>query len=112
WWVQHKIRQRQRWAEVGQVTTHALAGFPGCRVASAPESGEDLSTDRVVPIAERAPHSHGAGAERSSSQHLVVRAEEDQGVLGIGEDAKPRITVEVTAGPLPDVADELVHAKW
>src|SRR5665811_977656 len=109
--VENTVRQSHRRAEVGHVTAHASADLPWCGVASTAEPGEDLSPDGVVPVAERAPDRHGVRSERATAQHLVVRTEEDQGVLGIREGGEARVAAEVTRGPLPDVADELVHAQ-
>src|SRR4029078_13520744 len=108
---QNEIRQRDGGAEVGEVTAHASAQLPGSRVASAPETGEDLSPDRVVPVAEGAPDNHGVRAERPAPQHLVLRAEEDPGGIRIGKGGEARIAVKVAQGPLPDVTDELLHAE-
>jgi len=110
-WVQHDFRQPDGWPEVGQMTTHLLAGLAWSRVAGAPESGKDLPSDRVIPVTERTPHSDGICAERTTPQHLVVDAEEDQGVFVVGKGGKARVAAEVARGPLPDIADELVHAK-
>src|ERR1700716_4571400 len=87
-------------------STHSSLGAPGT-----PESREDLAADRVVPVAERAPDRGCVGAERPAAQDLVIRAEEHLGVFAIRERREARISVNVGAGPLPDVPDQLVHAE-
>src|SRR5450631_1514553 len=110
WLLQKSFRQRHWWTEVGEVTTHSSADLPRSGVASAAEPREDLSPDRVVPVAERAPDRHGVRTEGPAAQHLVLRAKEDQGVLGVRERRETGVPTEVARGPLPDVADELVNA--
>src|SRR5690606_1871467 len=86
----------------------ALPRPPGTGAA---EPGEDLSPDRGVPGAERAPAGRRVGAERAAPQHLVLGAEEHLGVLPVRERLEPRIAVEVGVHPLPDVPDQLVYAQ-
>src|SRR5512144_2659341 len=83
----------------------------GCRVACTPEAGEDLAPDRVVPVAEGAPAGDRVAAERAASEDLGGGAEEDGGVLGVGEHREARVWREVAGGPLPHVPDELVYAE-
>src|SRR5450631_2686400 len=109
--VQNTFRQRHGRAEICEVTAHASADLLGYGVASAAEPGEDLSPDRIVPVAERAPDCHRVRTEGPAAQHLVLRAEEHQGVLRVREGCEARVSAEVTGGPLPDIADELVDAE-
>src|SRR5262249_43383298 len=78
-------------------------------VACAAEPGEDLPADRIVPVAERDPHRGGIGGPRPTAQHLERGAEEPRGVLAVGEGPEARVPVEVGAGPLPHVTEQLLH---
>src|SRR6202035_3067382 len=80
-------------------------------VARGAESAEDLTADRIVPVAESAAAGHRVHPERASAQHLVLGAEEDLRILLVGERGEARVGREVGRGPLPHVADELVDAE-
>src|SRR5262249_49266464 len=82
----------------------ARRGVPG-----APEAGEDLPPDRVVPVAERAAAGHRIHRPGAAAQHLVLRTEEHLGVLPVRKGDEPRVPGEVARGPLPYVADQLPH---
>src|SRR3982751_6837853 len=80
----------------------------GSRIARAAKAAEDLSPDRIVPIAEGGARHVGRGGPRAAPQHLVVRPEEQLGVFRIRKRLVPRVASEVGGGPFPHVADHSV----
>src|SRR5262245_66265293 len=70
-------------------------------IAGAAEAGEDLSPQRVVPVAEARPGDDRVGDPGAAAQDAVVGAEEDLGVLRVRERLETRIAAEKRAGPLP-----------
>src|SRR5512145_1383902 len=80
------------------------------RVTGAPEAAEDLAANGVVPVAEGVAYRTGAGGPRATAKNLVLVAEEDLGVLPIGERLEPGPRPEVARGPLPDIADHAATA--
>src|ERR1700716_2614073 len=96
-------------AHLAKVRPSAALFRPG--IAATAETGEDLPTNRVVPVAERAPAGRRVRTERPAAQDLVVGAEEHLGVLQVGKRAEPRVAMEVAARPLPHIPDELAHTE-
>src|SRR5262249_8238227 len=80
-------------------------------VSGAPEAGEDLPADRVVPVAEGTADGRAVGCPRATAQHPVLVAKEDLGVLAVRECDESGWAAEVAGRPLPNVADELVHTE-
>src|SRR5512147_207185 len=77
-------------------------------IAGAPEAAEDLAADGVIPVAERIAHGPRPRGPRAPAKDLVLGAEEDFGILGIGEALEPRPGAEVARRPFPDITD---HAR-
>src|ERR1700704_396391 len=86
-------------------TRHACTS--GC-VPRTSEAREDLTADRVVPVAERRTDGSGMCRPGSAPKHLVLRSEEHLGVLAVRERHETRIRLEVTRRPLPDVTEHLM----
>src|SRR5262245_639517 len=82
--------------------------MPASGVGRTAEAGEDLSSLREVPVAERVPDRDRAGRPRAAAQHLVALPEVRLRVLTIRERGETRIRPEVTRRPFPDVADHLM----
>src|SRR4051794_5405240 len=79
-------------------------------VLRASQAGEDLAPLRKVPVAERRAGDVAACGPGAAAEHLVAVAEEDLGVLRVGERLKARIGEEVGRGPLPHVAEHVNRA--
>src|SRR3954469_23350196 len=52
-------------------------------IVCAPEAGEDLAADRMVPVAERGARDRRVRGPRSAAQRLVLLTEEHLGVLAV-----------------------------
>src|SRR5689334_15499126 len=76
----------------------------------APEAGEYLPADGVVPVAERRTSHRVVGRPRAAAQHLVLVSEEDLGVLAVRERTEPGPRAERRRRPLPDLADTVERA--
>src|SRR5699024_9808721 len=81
------------------------------RIPCAAKSAEDLSTDRVVPVAERGADGGGVRGPGPAAQDLVPVVEEHLRVLAVGKGGEAGISVEGRGGPLPHVTDELLHPQ-
>src|SRR5438105_9041846 len=79
-------------------------------VTGAPEPGEDLPADRIVPVPERRPGHQRGGRPRPAAEDLVVGAVEHLGVLLVGEGDEAGVGGEVGRRPLPHVAQHLLDA--
>ena len=74
------------------------------------DAREDLAADGQVPVAEAGSDHVAARRPRPAAQDLVLVAEEDLRVLGVGEGLEAGVGGEVGARPLPDVAQHLHRA--
>jgi hypothetical protein len=88
--------------------TNLTADTEACNLFRTAKSHEELAPDRIVPVAEGIAYRVGAGSPGTSAQHLEVGAEEDLGILAVGEAFEALVRCEVARGPLPDVPD---HAQ-
>src|SRR3979411_1805447 len=105
---------RYRRPEIGQVPAHgatASSAFVRTRVAGAPEAGEDLPADRVIPVPEGGPAGGRVGGPEPPAQHpVLVGAEEHLRILRVRVRLEPGVAGEMATGPLPHVTEQLVHA--
>src|SRR5947209_1502683 len=79
-------------------------------IARAPEATEDLTTNGVVPIAERVPCGTEPRRPRPAAQHLVLCTEKHLRVFGIRKGRESRIPIEIRTRPFPHVPDHPVAA--
>src|SRR3954449_1516730 len=77
-----------------------------------PHAAEYLTALGEVPVAEGRPRDGAVGGPRPAAQHLVATAEEDLGVLAVGEAAEAGIARELRARPFPHLAGALQHAGF
>src|SRR5688572_16116072 len=79
-------------------------------VGGTAEATEDLTSDRVVPVAETIANCAWACGPGAASQDLVLASEERLRVLPVRKALESRIASEIGGGPLPDVADHSIAA--
>src|SRR5205085_10691622 len=92
-------------------STSAVAAFPTRLVIScAAKAAEDLTANRIVPVAEGIPNGPRPRRPGRSTKYLVLRSEKDLRVLGVREGHETRMTVEIGARPLPHVTQHPVTA--